>query len=373
MPTLGSNTAEFSAIANSTTAAYVAGRQNNMLRDHPLLDLLRSKGKIIKQNGGDSRIWSSKHKQKPLQTMADLTAVTFQRTNRNVQHQLPPRGLFLSDAISWWSKQINTGKPALINLVSSMVEDLMEDFEDQFPAKLWASGNASGSQEIHGIDSFTSTSGALAGNDKVGQCDAEYAGQSCAQGVKAQWDSTNWPEGTGKPGYAYNSPLVQDVNVSYSGATNNWAGNCLRAMKYATLRQANRNKALDCWFLTTSAYETASNLLETREQIRHERGKSAEPMFEGGLGPAFKYENVLVKTGYGIPESGTDTRGAYTTYGYGVRASGKDDMEIRHWSPSLIYKFPWDFSIETMSDRLLLVSMCNLFCKPSAQVKLAGW
>lgn len=370
MPTIGTNTENFTRILNTTIADYLSTVEENIYRDRALLSDLKSAGRVIKQNGGDSVKWPMKYKRASLNTMGDMPDITFARINRHTNAELGPRGYWLSDAISLWEKYQNQGPAAIVKIATNLVTDLMDDFTDAFGDQLYLDGNIGDTKGIHGIESFLSTSGALSGNDKVGLCDDNYAGLSTAQGVKGLWDAVNFPEGTGTPGYHYNTPLCLDSGVDYGASTDDWANSCLRMLRYATLHQLNRRAPIGCWLFNVNSYIDIANLLEEREQIHNHRGDSAEPTLEAGFS-GIKYEGVKIKREYGVPETTTDTRTTtLTTHGYGFNVK---KITLRHWSPKLIHALPIDFSIESMSDRIAVLSMCNMFNNPQHWVKLAAW
>ncbi len=375
MVTFGRNSENFARVLNTTTAEYVRNEMNNILRERVLFSKLKSFGKIVKQPGGDSRVWPVRHKQQTLNTMADQPAITFQRINRHVNATLPPRGYWVADQMTLWEHYQNQGKQAIINIHADIVKNLMLDFKDEYGDEFYKDGNIAGAQGIHGLESFFSTSAAHT-NTKVGAPDDSYAGISTALGVKGLWNNNTatvaWPDGTGRPGYHYWSPLVlNDNGIDFGAATDDWANSCLRILKYATLSQLKRRSKLDCWILSTEAYRVVSDLIEERERVFVKRKEGDIGDIELGFGPHLYYENVMVSSEYGVPETGTDTRGAHTIRGYGLNI--KDGIELRHWTPSLIHALKVDFSVESLSRRYAVISMANMFCNPQKHVKLGSW
>lgn len=379
MVTFGRNTDNIARVINTTTAEYVREEMNNMLRERVLLDELSKRKRIHKQPGGDSKIWPVKYKLTDLQSMGDMESLNFQRVNRHINATLKPAGYVWTDQMSLWERWQNQGAQAIIRVHEQIVKWGMEDFRDNFGDKLYKDGNASGDRQISGLETAGGYSGEIASTDiprRFAAPSDTYAGISTALGVKGTWDSSGangFPKGTGKPGYHFWSPFFPlcraddtDTGVTgtgWGGATAFWKDNCLIIMKWCAANQMKRRQKLTLWLLTTDAYLDVSNKVEAREQIRVTRGEDMGT-YKGGYGPEIFYEGVRITSEYGVPE--TDAAGN-RRLGYGLNT---EKMELCHWSPELIYPFPVDFSLETLTNRYAIVSMCQMVFNPQSVVYL---
>lgn len=361
--TFGRNAEAFVRVLNSTIADYSDEKWDNLLRERYVWSKMKENGCFAKQSGGDQYVWSVKHHREPLKTLQDMGTITFSRINRHVQAALPPRGYHVEDQVTLIEKWMNSSDKAIIKIVNDAMSSLIDDMTDQLPDSFWVDGNAGSQQTPHGIESLLSYSSTISGNDRVGNCNDDYAQLSTAFGQKGLWGSTAFPNGSGSPGYHYFSPFILKTDVDYGASSNTWADSCLRIMRYAVISQMLRKCKVDCFVLTPTAYQDVANKLEEREQIRTVRGESIKQL-ETGIGPAIKFESVEVATEYGIPV--TDAAGE-TVSGYGLNFKG---IKCRHWSPKMIFPLPVDMAIETLSDRMLVLSFFNFFFDPQKVVKL---
>ena len=361
--TFGRNAEAFARVLNSTIADYSDEKWNNILRERYVWGKLKSNGCFAKQNGGDQYVWSAKYHRETLKSLQDMATITFSRINRHVQAALPPRGYHLEDQVTLIEKWMNTSDKAIIKIVDDAMSSLIDDMTDQLPDKFYVDGNAGAGTDVHGIESLLSYSGTITGNTKVGNCNDDYAQLSTAFGQKGLWGSTAYPNGTGSPGYHYVSPLILKNDVDYGATTNTFADSCLRIFRYAIIHQMRRKCKVDCFVLTPTAYMDVANKLEEREQIRTVRGEPIKEL-ETGIGPTIKFEGVEIATEYGVPE--TDSQ-AETVSGYGLSFK---HIKCRHWSPKMIFPLPIDMAIETLSDRMLVLSFFNFFFDPQKVVKI---
>jgi len=145
------------------------------------LAMLKEKGKITKCPGGDSKQWAVRYKRNSLHYLTDLPSISFQRINKRVNAKLTPRGYWMSDQISMMERWVNQGPAAIINIASTIVKELTDDFKEALNVEPFKDGNATATNKgWSGTETFGSISGAVAGNAAVGLCNDTYAGLSTA-------------------------------------------------------------------------------------------------------------------------------------------------------------------------------------------------
>lgn len=365
MPTYGSNADAFARILNTTTADYTRKIIENIFTNQPFLAMLKSKKKVFRQPGGDSIMKIIRYKRSPLQTMSDMPSISFTRINKYVNAQQKPRGYWCGEMISFWERMLNQGTAAYVKLYDEMMRQAVDDFAFNFPKEIWKDGDAAGNDGIHGIPSYMSISGFNANDPRIGVPNDTYATLSTALGVKGTWTSgVTWPAGSGQPGYHYWSPLVLDyLATGWTGATGTFESTCLRMFTFAQIVQRGRGKKVDSWMLTPEAYYLAKNKVESKENIYTQRSQSSTPLIKLGFGNVFNYEGADVTYDSDVPV--LEPNSGVTNAGYGLDF---DTIELRHWTPQLLYTFPVDLSLETLTHRYLGASICNMFNDPTGTV-----
>lgn len=365
MATFGTNSDMFARILNSTIADYRKKQMENIIAKYVFLAMLKEKGKITKCAGGDSIQWAARYKRNNMHYLTDLPSISFQRINKRVNAKLTPRGYWMSDQISLWEKWINQGPAAIINITSTIVKELMDDFKERLAEEPYRDGNAAAyNKGWSGLETLGSTSGALAGNAAVGQCNDTYAGLSTSQGIKGTWNTTSWPNATGSVGYHYWSPLIAFYDATtWDGTNSTWRSNCLRVLAKTALWQDLRGQKVDLSLLQGAAYDQAYQTVETKEQIRTERSASNSLMIKLGFGKSFTYQGTEVTYERGVPA--TDVNSAALA-GYGINFDG---IELTHWTPELIWSPEVDFSVESLSQRYMVASVSEMIINPQAITK----
>lgn len=356
----------FSRILNTTIAEYVKKEWENIAAKYVCLAMLKEKGRIHRQPGGTEKQWAVRFKRNPLRYLQDMPAISFQRSSKRVNAKLPMRGYWASDANTLWERAANRGPQAIIQSVSSLATELMDDFKFNINEEVFRDGNATATNKgWHGLESFLSISGARSNNAKYGEPNDNYADLSTALGVKGTWNTTTFPSGTGSTGYHYFSPLVGLYDTTaWGGGDTTWQNNSLNVFKGMGIAQDLRGYKPDLWLLNGPSYEKASVKVEAKEQIRTERSKSNSLLVKLGFGNTLNYDGVDITYERAVPASGAD---GHAIVGYGINF---DNMDLVHWSEELVKALPVDFSIESMSERYLIYSPSNLVCNPQAFCKI---
>ena len=133
---------EFNRVLQSTIAEYMLGAEDLTIRNRKFLALLKSKGRITFNHSGTELNWGIRYKMRQFAGYADGDTIAFARSDTFKRANLPWRGYTLNDLVTKKEKLMNRGKPALIKYVSELVENMMEDFTQQFHRQLYIDGNA---------------------------------------------------------------------------------------------------------------------------------------------------------------------------------------------------------------------------------------
>ena len=148
----------------------------------------------------------------------------------NVQHdfpvhdsrmhvELPMVGYGLGEKLTKFDRLANQGgsDTQLFDLAQDITDGLAEDFIDDFASKLYLEGNATGSKDLHGFESWFSVNGLISGG-VCGDPDGNYAGRTQALGgLGGDWTGTG-PDGQGDTEYCAwaPGPVIDYTNTAWT-------------------------------------------------------------------------------------------------------------------------------------------------------------
>lgn len=370
MPNLGSPVeAQAARVIATTISEYTKKAIDATMAKYIFLAMLKKKNRIRKVRGGTDIKKVVKHKRASLTSITDLPTIQFTPINRHQPIELPARGYKMVDAVTMWQKYMNSGPAAIINATTNLMTELLDDFDFKLGSKFYANGYAqSPGVDWHGCHSLGDFSGAHT-DARIAAPTGNYAGYTTAFGSKGTWATGTFPGGDGSTGYHFFSPLISLYqNSGYGGATADFKGQCLRAMRQCFIWQELRGHKIDTWLGTGGAFGVVANVVEAKEQIRTERSKSNSLLINLGFGNVINFEGTDITFERGVPGTvTTTTAGAHAVPFHGF---SWDQIELFHWGPQFIMSLN-DFSIESLADRHLAWTMSNLYFNPQALVYLA--
>lgn len=351
---------EWQRIAHTTIHEYIRKEEENITRNRKLLAILRSKGRITFDHGGDMMDWKVRYKRAPMRTITEGDTLTFARINRWKTAQLEYRGYAATDTSYKMEKLKNKGTEAIIKWFSQMVENLMKDIEEYFQDELYVDGNASGNEgRIHGFDSWFGNSGA-ASSGYIATSNDTYANLSTVLGNYGGSWSGNWPDGKGDPEYDFWTPLIVDyTDAAWAASTKTWPNTCVEAIRYAiTKSQKNRAKRgmLDLILLDPEMYRGYLEKQETKERLIISRGEKPSGLYALGFSDVTNQDGVDITSEYGVPAN----------VGYGINF---DSLELCSMQGTLFDSQLPDFDIASQSDRFAVDFYGNLKGNPRYQVQ----
>lgn len=301
----------WAGIAETTIRDYIRDVEDDILRNRKLLAMMRAKGRITFNHSGTQMDWKIRYKRALPKGYADMDTQTFPRRNRHKTATLEYRGYSLAESISKLDKLKNRGVPAIVKVLETKVESMVEDMEEFFGDELYIDGGAAGNgKRIHGIESIMGNSGVQA-NGFVASPSATYAGISTALGNyggawTASGGNSTWPIGKGDANYDFFSPtLVDYTNASWQASTKTWPNTCIEAMRFAILKLM-KNKSekgrVNMVLLENELYRQFIEAIAAKERIVVQRGSSDSTSLTGlGFGDVTNFEGTEVTSEFGMP------------------------------------------------------------------------
>lgn len=360
--------AEWQRVLNTTIHQYIREEEENILRDRKILALLKSRGRITFNHGGDLMDWKVRYKRAPMRVFRESDTLTFNRINRWKTAQLDWRGYAATDSINKMEKLKNKGTEAIIKFFEQMTQNLMADIEEHFGDELYVDGNAAANAgRIHGFESWFGNSGG-ATNGYVATPSDTYAGLSTVLGnYGGSWSttggSTNWPDGTGDAEYDFWSPLIVDyTDTAWSPTTKTWANTCVEAMRYGILKMMknkSRKGQMDMIQLERELFRLFLEKQEAKERITVNRGDKKGGLVSLGFTDVVNLDGVDITSEYGVPTA--------TGYGHAI-----EHMELRSLQGQLFVAVTPDFDIASYSDRYSIDFFGNMRANPRYQAKFAN-
>jgi hypothetical protein len=360
---------EFNRALQTTISEFMLGAEDNTIRNRKFLALLKAKGRLTFNHSGTDLNWGIRYKQRQLAGYADGDTIMFQRSDTFKRANIAWRGYTLNDMVTKKEKLMNRGKPALIQYVSELVENMMEDFTAAFHKQLYIDGNATGnSKYIHGFDSFCSTFTNSPGN-LVAIPNNTYASLSTNPGTYGgSWTGT-WPNGYGDSEYDFWSPILVDyTNTGWPETTKTWPNTCHDALRYGIIK-CKRNDSikgmLDVVMLDQELYRQWLPVLDNKERVIVNpgsgsdtgQGKGARPTLRNlGFGDVQNFEGAEVTWEYNVP---VDAAGNPQGYGYNM-----DEMELCSLQDRLFVSDGPNYDEATMADRYAIHMFGNMKFNP---------
>ena len=337
----------------TTISKFVYEDTPAIFRNRKLWAILNDRGRITFNNAGKNFQWQVKYRQHDLMAYNDGQTIAFPPQNQWVDAVLDYRGYFMTDSVSIREKLQNAGDQALIDVFGGMAERMMEDTKEKLGEEAYIDGNlAANTARFHGLESFMSASGPLAGK-KVAINNDSYAGLSTVLAAKGgTWNPLgSWPTGTGDSEYDYWTPLlVNYIDTGFAAATPSWLANCIEALRYGIIKakkNVNKDGAIDLVMLTDDMYQDFNNAYEDKMRLNISRDDGSSGLWKLGFRDILNFDGVDVTYEYGVPAAS----------GYGL-PMGVIEMKSQH--STLIHPFAPFFDINSLADKFALSILGNL-------------
>ncbi len=361
---------EFNRVIQTTISDYIAGAEDNVIRNRKILAFLKAKGRIEFNAFGKNVDWGVRWKRHDITGYADGDTIAFQRSDNYKRANLDWRGYVMGDIVTVKEKLMNRGKAALISYVSEMVENMMEDFEDKFPKQVYIDGDAAGNVRlIHGFDSFTIAS-QQSGN-YVATPNDTYAGLVTNLGNYGGSWTGSWPVGVGDPEYDFFAPTIVDyTNSAWIAATKTWANTCHEALRFLIIKCKKNDSMkgrLDTIFLDGELFRQWEALLDTKERVLAMPGSTgAMPTLRNlGFGDVQDFEGTEITWEFGVP---ADASGNPQGYAWNI-----DEVKLLSLQEKLFVSGGPYFDEASQADRYVVRMFGNMKFNPRYFGKVAKY
>lgn len=332
-PTLpGVSNTDFARGLNATLVDYIAGVQDETIRNFQISALLEQAGRISYGHSGRGFNWAVQYKLHAMEGNTGETIRNFVRTNLWKRAQLPYRGYQATDMITNKELKENRGPQALIQLWNGFTDRLKKSLKQGLGPEFYIDGNATGNETAwHGFESFFGNGGTInistgatrAANaaDVVGSPSDTYAEIQTDLGTYggAQESGSVWPLGVADVEYDFYSPLIINyTSTAFSPSTHTFAAQGDEALRYAILHsqrnQLDQGQPTNI-ILARDLFFSFKNLIDNKEQIQVMRN---EPTGLVSLG----FKNVINFDGVDVSWEAA----CPSAVGYGFNVA---DMELR--------------------------------------------
>jgi hypothetical protein len=348
---------DWSRVVNTTIKDYIKGEEVNILRNRKLPAMMKSKGRITFNHEGRSTAWKVRYRRGLMQGFAMSDTLTFPQIDRWKPAELPWRGYAAGESMTKLERLQNKGMAAIIKVYDNLAKIMMEDMNENFSEEFYIDGNATGNgKRFHGIESFGSNSGVT--RPFVANPNDNYAGLSCALGGYGGTWSGDWPSGRGDPQYDFWSPIIvnyTDTNTAaWEAVTKTWRNVCLEALSYGiikTQRSRSQKGALDTIMLEGEMYRNFVDRLRETSRLNIQSNSSNSTMIKLGFTDVQNYDGVDVTWEYGMP----------VAQGYGFNF---DEMELMSLQGQLFVPTGPDYDIASQSYRFSVDAFGNFKFSP---------
>lgn len=317
---------EWARIANTTTAEFLKGQENAVMRKRPVFAMMKKRGQVKMNCSDDGVKWAVKYKRVPMSVNNGEQPIDFVRTNRWVNAYLDYEGYAVGDQVTKREKLKNRGNGALVKFFNKIAAMLTEDIQDQFTEELYVNDSASGNTgRFSGLESMfaatqtiTVSSGAARTANAADPCGypadtyAELQTELGAEGGGSWGTQTDinstWPFGRGSTSHDsfdfWTPVIVNYTSTAFDGSSSTWQANAVRAVRFALDAVNTRNKLadgdLDLVLLDRGLYRQYKDTLDSKERINVTASNELRALgFEGT--DMISQDGATIMSEFGIP------------------------------------------------------------------------
>ena len=217
-----------------------------LYKKSPIFGMMQQKGRVKKNQGGKGLEWPVRYRRRDITAGGSPLSAVFPEYNRLLTASLPWRVYELAEAMSKFTNLALKNDPnSYADGYDQMLKWVMDDFNVSLAKKVYQDGAATGSQEIHGLESLFNAT-AVAANAKVGTPAGTYAGITSTLanygGSFTAETGEAWPVGTGSDQYDFWAPLqVDTTNTGWTESTKTWAKNWQEQVMWLRSMMFSRN------------------------------------------------------------------------------------------------------------------------------------
>ncbi len=336
-------------VQKTTIEQHLREVEENILQNQKITALMQKKGRVSYNHSGTKMTWRVKKARNDMDQYGDAQAVNFERFNRHEKAELDWRGYIMGESVTKMEKLTNKGKEAIVNFVSSLTEDMVDDIKYNFASEFYKDGNASGNEHrIHGFQSWLG----VTSNAQFTAPSDTYAGLLTTLGnYGGSVISGTWPSGKFDPEYYFWSPLVVNYTHANFGAT--WAASCIDALRLGIIHSKNQKGQqgqMDLILMTASMYADFLDQIDEKERIEVQRNGKSSDLVALGFKDIVNFDGVDLTYEVDVPD----------TQAYGLNFK---EMELCSLQSQLFVPGK-DYDINTLSDQYTIDFFGNLRGNP---------
>lgn len=273
-----------------------------------LMGMIQSRGRVSFNNHGELLEWRPRIRRRTITAgEGNPSNLSFPATNVRIKAEIPWRTYWMGESFSKFERLASqNSETAIFKIVEGLLDEMAEDFIEDFRLKLYGDGGATGSLDIHGIESFMSVvADTPVTNSVAGNPNDSYGGHNTALGTfDDDWtaDTGNgWPTGTGDVAYHAWSPLVCDYRnaaLSDTSTSTRWVHQWQEAMNW-TMQYLSvlQNGKPDICILNVELLRKAQDSLVSTERLQISPRAELRDL---GI-RALHFNGVDMVTEYGVP------------------------------------------------------------------------
>lgn len=305
-------------IAATTIPLHMRQLEDDTLRKRATLSMMKEKGNIVYNLGGDQFDWRVRWRDHNLYVNDGEAAISFERTNLYKKAVLDWYGYQANDFYTEREKHQNKGNEAIIKTVSMKAEELMKSVLNKFQKEFYVDSSATGnSQRLAGLESMfagtqtiTVTTGAAqaaAAADPAGYPNDTYAGISTVLGNYAgTWNTqtdinSTWPFGNGDAEYDFWSPvLVNYTSTAFGGTTATWKDQATKATRFgvdAVNARCGSGEGVDLVLLSPGLYRLWKDQFDQYQRVQITSAKDSG----WGFGDYMDFDGAKVMSDFDVP------------------------------------------------------------------------
>ena len=304
--------AETTTTTHIATAARPAVRALNLyIRDEiaPIdrksvfMGEIKSRGQLEFNKGGNQLEFRPTLKRRTINPISgDPTAGAFKRTTVKKVAQLPWRGYDLREYRTRFEELVTQGEAGYFGPMAKILKGLSKDFLEDFRTKFYIDGGATGSKDMHGLESWFANTGSCITDSVFADPDDSYAGIDTDLGVTGSWTAESgngWPTGTGDVEYHSWSPFIVDYNnTGLEGSTANWTNQWEYALNQAvTFMEILQTVTPDICLMSGSLLTKAKNSLRGDQRFTTTADSNLTRLGYKTL----EFNGIEIASEYGIP------------------------------------------------------------------------
>lgn len=307
---------------SATIRDYIKGAEEEISRRRLIPMLLKQKGLIVRNCGGDGFQWQFEFRQAVAESNNGAQSITPAPVDRYRDCYLTWKGLAIHDKMSWREYQLNkNNKSQLIPIFSKLGKQLVRDMGDSFHETFY--GDGTGTESYDGFGSFVaytqtlqegaSTPTARSANaaDRLGAPDDSYATKDTDFAALGGSWTGDYYGGTGTPDYDAFSPIIVRTQSTGFGGTS-WQTNAVEAVRFGNMmclmRKPQGDGNMDTAMFPQNMWFQLANRLDAKERVTVKEAFGSNAYGQDPARGVLIIDGVKVTWEYGVP----------TNRGYGL-------------------------------------------------------